>query len=355
MAALLGLVGSGLLVAAGCGGGGEHHAAGGTSEPVEVEIAVAEPSTVPRWTEASGSVRPWVRVAPGTKILGRVERVAVREGDRVAQGDLLAALEKRDLEAAVEQSRAAVAMAEANLENAQAQHRRMEELHGRGSATEKNLEDARAAWRVAGAALEQARAKLAAAEVTLGYAEIRSPVAGWVVSKHVEAGDMAAPGAPLFVVEDLSRVKVVLEVPETEVVGLNAGDAATVRVDVLERSWEATADRVVPSGDRASRTYEVQLVLPNPEGTLKSGMFARARFARGTRQAQAVDRSSLVRRGQLDGLFVVSDDGLARLRWVRVRPLEGDRVEVLSGLSPGERYVLAPPLGLADATPVVAR
>jgi RND family efflux transporter MFP subunit len=341
-------------LATGCGGGHET-AAPDYGEPVAAETAVATIETVPESVQATGTVEPWARVSPGTKILGRIDKVLVREGDRVRAGAVLAVLEKRDLEAAVEQARAAVAMAEANHENAAAQHRRMEMLHERGSVTDKNLEDALAHFRVTAAAQEQANANLAAADVALGYAEICSPVAGWVVAKRAEAGDMAAPGQPVFIVEDLSRVKVTVTVPESDVIGIERGQAARVGVDVLGQTWDAQVDRVIPAGDRMSRTYDVHVVLPNPDGRLKSGMFARAEFPRGERSAMLVPATAVIERGQLQGVHVVDAEDVARLRWVRPGRAIGERVEILSGLDAGERYVVDPPAGFSDGTVVESR
>lgn len=324
---------------------------------VPVEIVTLQPIAVPVGSEYTGSVEPWTRTTPGTKILGRVERVAVRAGDRVAAGALLASLERRDLDAAVAQARAAVAMAEAQRDNAAAMYRRMTELHGRGSATAKNLEDATAGHRVAEAAVEQARANLRAAEVTAGYADVRSPVAGVVVEKRVEAGDMAAPGAPMFTVEDLSRVKIAVQVPEGAVIRIARGDRATAWFDALGGATEAVVDRVVPSADRASRTFVVELVVPNADGRLQSGMFARVRFESGVRDALRVPSAAVVRRGQLEGVFVVGDDARARLRWVQLRPAANaeDGREVLSGLAAGERIVGQAGSGVVDGVPVEAR
>ena len=136
----------------------------------------------------SGSIEPLTQVSPGTKILGRVERMAVREGDRVQRGELLARLESRDLEAAVNQAEANLRMAEARVENARAQRDRMVTLHSSRSVTDKDLEDATTAFRVAEAAVDQAEANTAAARVTLGYAEIRSPLAGWGGRKKRRGG-----------------------------------------------------------------------------------------------------------------------------------------------------------------------
>lgn len=307
---------------------------------------------------ATAAIEPSRRVAPGTKILGRVEAVPVVEGQRVAAGQLLARLESRDLEAAVHQAEAAVAAAEAQLENARAQHDRMVELQARGSATTKNLEDATTGFRMAQAGVEQARANLAAARVNLGYARVVSPLDGWVVSKQIEAGDMVAPGRPLFTVEDLDPVKVVAEVPESEVSGLAPDDPAVVEVSAVGLRREGSVSRIVPAGDARSRTFRCEIVLPNPDGVLKSGMFARVAFEpRGearTREALLVPAGALVRRGQLDGLYVV-EDARARLRWVRTGASRDGEVEVLSGLSAGDRYVVEPTAALVDGVPVEER
>jgi RND family efflux transporter MFP subunit len=344
-----------LTVLAGCGDEPRPVETTDSRPTVAVPVETAKVTEIPGTFEATGSVVPWVRVSPGTKILGRVESAAFRVGDRVRKGRVLVTLEKRDLEAALEQATAAVAMTEAGLERARSQYERMTKLHERGSVTDKMLEDATAGFRVAEASLARARANLAAAEVTVSYAEIATPVSGWVVSKKIEPGDMAAPGAPLFTVEDLSKVKIVLDVAESEVVGLAEGHAVQVRVDVLRESRDAAIDRVVPAGDPVSRTYEVHLVLDNPDGRLKSGMFVRASFTRGSRDAMQVPAAAVVERGQLRGLFIVGDDSRARLRWVRLGKVSADGIEVLSGLEPGERFVSDAVAGLVDGVPVEAR
>jgi len=350
---LLGLA-AGLLA---CGGEPAAAPADAAPAPLPVTVETAAYRPVAGEVVATGTVEPSRRVRPGTKVLGRVDAVPVSEGQRVASGQLLARLESRDLQAAVRQAEAAVAAALAQLENARAQHGRMTELQARGSATAKNLEDATAALRTAEAAVEQAEATAAAAGVTLGYAEVRSPFDGWVVAKEIETGDMVQPGRPLFTVEDLDPVKVVAEVPEAEVQGFSPGDPARVEVAAVGHRAEGALERIVPSGDRQARTFRFEVVLPNPEGLLKSGMFARVTLPRETtREALTVPRTALVRRGQLVGVFVVEpgaeDRPAARLRWVRLGEEAGDQVEVLSGLAPGERYVTAPPPGLEDGAEV---
>lgn len=343
-----------LALLAGCGGAAPPAAPADKRAPVAVPVRVAEAAQVPDFAQATGTVEPLRRVSPGTKLMGRVESVPVREGDRVAAGQVLARLDSRDLAAGVGQAEAGVKMATAQFENAHAMHERIDRLTARGSATAKNLEDATAGLRTTEAGVEQAKANLAAAKVMLGYAEVRSPIAGVVTAKRIEAGDMAAPGMPLFTVEDLSRAKIAVRVPESDVVGLTAGGPAKIRIDVLGEDRDATIDRVIPAGDPMSRTFEVQLLLDNRDGRIQSGMFARARFPKATRTALSVPKGAVVARGELTGVFVVEADGVARLRWIRAGREDGGQVEVLSGLAAGERFVAEPPPGFADGTPVTS-
>jgi RND family efflux transporter MFP subunit len=345
------LVAAALLLPA-CGR--KHEAAAPPAQPAAVSapVAVAELAAAPATIEVTGTVEPIERVSPGTKLMGRVEKVLVGEGDAVRKGQVLARLESRDLAASVEQAKAGVAMAEAQLANAEAMHKRMTALAERGSATAKNLEDATAGYNMARAGLQQAQANLSAARVMLDYAVITTPISGFVTAKRIEAGDMAAPGMPLFTIDDLSRSKIVAAVPEAQVVGLAEGGPATVKIDALETPVTAAIQRIVPAGDPMSRTFAVQLLLDNPGVAIKPGMYARVWFPAGTAQSLTVPLAAVVTRGQLQGLWVLDGQGNARLRWVRLGAVSGDRVEVLSGLAAGERYITAPPAGIVDGAPV---
>jgi RND family efflux transporter MFP subunit len=353
---IAGLFLAGFGAMAGCGGDRKAHPAAQDSSPtVAAQTAVAEWSSLFVRLDVTGSAAPYRRVSPGTKLLGRIIRVPVQEGDRVTKGQVLAELESRDLAAGVDQAKAALAMAKANRSNARAQFDRMADLHARGSVTDKNLEDAEAGIRVADAAVAQAMAAQEAAEVTFSYAAVRSPLTGWVTKRMVEAGDMAAPGQPMFVLEDLSKIKVNLQVPERHVVGISKTSAVEIVFDVLEESFDAVVDNVVPSADSTSRTYQVQVILDNRSGVIKAGMFARATFEGEPRQALVVQASSVISRGQLTGLFILNDADVARLRWVRTGPVSERGIEILSGLNAGERYVSDPPPALVDGARVEAK
>ena len=336
-------------------GGAPRSAAAERPAAVAAPVAVAALAETPEFASATGEVAPYERANPGTKLLGRVERVFAREGDAVRAGQTLAALDAADVRAQVGLADAAVASAQAQYDNAAAMYRRIQTLAARGSATAKNLEDAAAGNAMAAAGLAQAQAGAAAARATLAYAEVKAPISGLVSAKRIEVGDMAAPGAPLFTIDDVSRVKVLAELAEADLAGVVPGAPARARIDALGREFAATVDRVSPAGDPRSRTFEVQIVVDNKDGALRPGMYARALFPKAPRKALFVPKSALTTRGELVGLYALDDEGAARLRWVRVGREDGDKVEVLCGLAAGERYVAAPPAELVDGAPVAAR
>ena len=163
----------------------------------------------------------------------------------------------------------------------------------------------------------------------------------------------AAPGMPLFVVEDVTQVKIEARVPESAVGALALGDA--VDVEVQGERHEAHISELLPAADPRSRTFTVRALLPNPAGRLRSGMFARLRLPGESRQVAWVAEAAVVRRGPLTGVFVVDDGNIARLRWITLGRLVDSRYEVLTGLDAGERIVARPAPELEDGRAGVVR
>jgi len=229
----------------------------------------------------------------------------------------------------------------------------MERLHARDAATQKNVDDAVAGYEAAVANLRAAEEGVKAAEVYLAYSEVTAPFDGVVADRMIEVGDLAAPGRPLFVVENVSRVKVEAQIPESAAAGLAVGDP--VEVLVLGQTREARLGEILPGADPRSRTFTVRALLDNGDGLLRSGMFARLRLGGAEQTVIAVPETSIVRRGPLTGLFVAAEDGTARLRWVTLGRSRNGDVEVLTGLRAGESVLAQPSPELEDGYPVEVR
>lgn len=322
-------------------------------EPVADQPALAAPVAPAgevAWTrdlEVSAGVQPFRRATPGTVLMGRVERILLREGDMAKSGETLARIESRDVSARLAQAEAAVTAARAQEENARLMKERMERLYEKQAATKKNLDDATAGYEAAAAGLRAAEEGVKAARVYVGYSLVTAPFAGVITERHIEVGDMAAPGMPLFVIEDTSRMKVEAAVPESIVPRLSPGLPVEVEVSGAGRR-DGTIREVLPAGDPRSRTFTVRVVLDNPDGALRSGAFARLTLRGEETTVLAVPETALVSRGPLTGVFVVGGDGRVRLRWITIGERRDGHAEVLTGLDTGERIVTQPPPGLED-------
>jgi len=143
-------------------------------------------------------------------------------------------------------------------------------------------------------------------------------------------------------------------VGEKDISGLAAGDPVTVEISSLEGAvYQIELARVIPTANPGSRTYDVEAYLDNPDGRLKSGMFARMTIPVGTRQAVLVPRAAVINRGQLTGVWIVGEGNITALRWIRLGHLQGNLVEVLSGLDGEETIVLSSGQPLREGDRVV--
>lgn len=323
------LPGAALLLAAACG-----------SEPPAEALPAGPVTEVPAYRlgtgagtasyEAAGSVRAIRRAELATRLMGTVQSVRVRAGDRVTAGQVLLTLDAGSPEAGLAQARAGLDLATRSL-------RRVERLYADSAVPASQLDAARAAH-------AQAEAQARAAEVEVGYGGLRAPFAGVVVARMADPGDLAAPGQPLLVIEDTGAMEIVVGVPDDLLGSIKPGQAVPVRLGSAERRVPARVVTIVPVADPASRTLEVRLTAPAP---LTSGTSAIAEFPLASTEGLRVREASVLRRGQLTGVFLLMPDSTARLRWVRLGRTDGGMVEVLAGLTDGD-LVAARPESLVD-------
>jgi RND family efflux transporter MFP subunit len=308
---------------------------------VSVETATVEATAVTELSRYSGTVRGAQRVPLSTKMMGTVTQLDVEEGDRVQKGEVLVRVRSQNVQAQKRQVQARLQEARAALENAETNFERIRALYEQESATEKEFDDARTAYERAQARVEALESQLDEIEDTLAYATVTSPIDGYVVEKRSEEGALAAPGRPLLVVETIDEMKAVVQVPEADINRFSVGDSVTVEVGAAgDERRTGVVTQVNPAGNYASRQFSVQVRLGRAgDPALKSGMYAQVLLPTDETRALTVPASALVEQGQLTGLYTVKD-GTVLLRWVRTGKHYGDRIEILSGLSEGERYVV---------------
>jgi RND family efflux transporter MFP subunit len=313
------------LSLAGCSPGDEPvPPAASTPAPAVVQGSVVEVglAPLPIRVEVTGQVAAASQATLSSKIQGTVQELPVREGSAVSKGQVLVRLDSRDLETNL-------ARAEAELENARSTLNRIEHLLAQDAATKQEVDDARRTFKVAEAGRR-------AAQVQLSYTVIKAPFDGVVTEKKVEVGELASPGQPLLKLEDPRRLRLETTVAEGDLKAIQRGAKMPVTIDALGPTpLQGTVAQILPTGDPATHTFLVKIDLPPAPG-LKTGMFGRMQFEKGTSQTMVLPKSAVIERGQLTGVYVVGGDRIARLRWVKVGRRFEDRLEILSGLNVGE-------------------
>ena len=370
-----------VLLLTSCGSEPTRRAAQTQTPPVVVQTTAVSTEEWPASYEATGTVRARTTTTISSKVMGYVQQVNVQVGDHVREGQPLITLEVRDLDVSVrraEASRAevesaipelenATAVAKANLDLAQATFKRMEELAAKKSISNQEFDEASARLKAAQANYEMTRSRrtqlnskmaqvdqeVRAAGIMRDYAKLAAPFSGVVITKTVEPGNLATPGAPLLTIEQDGLYRLEASVDESKLATVRVGQAVEAVIEASDRKVNARVSEIVPSVDSASRSYIVKLDLPSmPQ--LRTGMFGRAIFPLGMEKVVAIPIAALMDRGQLQSVFVV-EDGVVRTRLVTTGRRTKDGVEVLSGLNAGEKLVVPLPQGLQDGARVEVR
>jgi RND family efflux transporter MFP subunit len=328
-----------VLALAGCTGERPVRVANEVAPRRPVTLAEAQLVTRMRGDDVMGTVRARNVAGISSSVMGHVSALKVTLGSEVRAGALLAQLSADEIDAKLGQARATFTQAELELTRAH---------QLKASQTIPGAQDD-----VAEARFHVAKEALAEAQVMRGYTVLRAPFAGVVTAKLCEVGDLALPGKPLLVLESTGAPRFEALVPEASAQGLRQGQALAVHIDSLPGPVEGVLSELSPSADPVSRTVLVKLDLPARVG-LRPGMFGRLALPGQSHQALLVPRDALVRRGQLELVFVV-EDARARLRIVRSGRVSDDQVELLSGLQAGERVIVSTPSQLQDGQPVEVR
>lgn len=322
-----------LLVACGRGPATGSVAAGASPATVLVKsIVVTDTVTTP------GTVVGSEHAELASRAGGRVTRVAVNAGERVARGQLLLEVDPSASEAQVAQAQAQAATARADADQAARDFARYQALYKEKAVSLHEFEEMRDRREVTAAAAAAAATALGAARTALGYAVIRAPFAGVVAAKNVRAGDFAAPGAPLIVL-DGGTPEIETRVGEALLASVHLGEDVAVTVD--GQQYPARVIERVSAADPVTRTHLVKLALA-ADTSLASGTYASVAFPLATRPALVVPTSAVLERAGLAGVFVVNAEGFAAYRLVRTGALHGSDTEILAGLALGERVVAAP-------------
>ena len=310
----------------------------GTPAPTaSIQAVVTEVQTVqvPLRVEVTGQVTALVQATLSSQVQSTVDKLLVREGTVVKKGQTLVVLDSRDL-------REELARAKAESENARAHLDRMKQLYGEEAVSKQEKENADRTFKVAEASRRAALTKVS-------YTVVTAPFDGVITEKKIEVGEIASPGQPLLKMEDPQRLRLEATVAEGDLQALSRGATIPVMIDALgSKTLSGMVAQILPTGDPATHTFLVKVELPPTPG-LKTGMFGRMLVDKGTGQTLVVPRAAVIERGELTGLYIVGPDSLARLRWVKLGRTVGESIEILSGVTAGERLLANASTGIEGA------
>lgn len=326
------------------------YAQGGVQVPT-VQIGARAVST---GYEIDGVIEPVRQSVISAQASGRVVKLLVKMGDRVKAGQVLATIDDRETAVGVQRSQAQVAQSEAELRNAQVNLERTRNLQSQGFMSKAALDVAETQFKAAQAGHDQAAAGARQSALSQGYTRVTAPYDGWVLQTHVEAGDLAVPGKPVVTVYAPLPLRAVVQVPASLADSTrNAKDIQVQLVDANGQSqWVTPVKRsAMPAADPVSQTVEWRLDLSSQAAQNQlPGQQVRVRFVGGQANRMVVPAAAVLRRGELTAVYVASERGFV-LRAVRVGADHGaDGVEIVAGLTAGERVALDPvKAGLAGA------
>lgn len=311
---------------------------------IQVKTNQVAANGVSQFLSVSGKIQAVNSADLSTKMMGHVNKVHVNVGDKVKKGQLLVSINNADLQAKRAQVNASITEATAAFNNAQKDYNRFKSLFADKSASQKEMDDITANYEMAKARLEVVNQMKNEINAQFSYSNITAPFNGVITSKSIKKGDMANPGMSLISIETPKHFEMIAMVPETEISQIKNGNEVAVLVKSLNKTIQGKVSEVSTSAKHTGGQYLVKIALEKTDANILSGMFASVQFPveRNTKtNVVLIPWDAIVTQGQLSGVYTVSQSNTALLRWLRLGKTYGNQVEVLSGLSADESYIVS--------------
>ena len=294
--------------------------------PVSVTTVTIEPKTIDTMVSAVGVLSSKNTSVLSSKVMGRVVVLTVNEGDYVSQGKLLLKIESGEISAQEYQAQAA-------YNNTKLQFDRIKRLFDEEAATQMEMDQATLA-------LESAKASLNAAKAMTSYTFITAPIAGQVMEKRINLGEMALPGQPVLKIEDNKNLRLEATIKEQDIRFVQPGKPVTVQIDALPgKEIKARIAQVVPAADIRTHSFIVKIDIP-ADKNLITGMFGKAFFSTGKREVILVPKRAIVNMSGITGAYIVSSEVTAVFQMIQLGEMHGDSVEAVTGLKAGDKVIV---------------
>jgi RND family efflux transporter MFP subunit len=314
--------------------------------PVAFETLEVAVESAPRERAWDGVVEAVNQATLSAQTAGRVLELPFDVNDYVEAGQVVVRFTDVEQVSASRRAAAALSAAQADAAEAELSYRRTEELVGKQLLARASLDQARARRDATRAALESARAGVSEAGEQVDYTVIKAPYSGIVTERLVEVGESVRPGQPLMSGISLDRLRINVEVPQSDIQAIREHGAATVILPDGRRI-EASGVVIFPYADPKTHSFRIRVELPEASTGLQPGMTVKTAFKTGDASRILLPASALVSRSEVTAVYVVDASQRVSLRQVRLGQRFGERVEVLAGLSAGERVAADPLAALA--------
>lgn len=351
---------SAIVILGSCSGGGEKKINESTEKPVSVTVGTAQTGSRDALL-ASGQVEARQTANISTRVMGRITNILVKVGDPVAKGQLLATISDEDIRAKRSQTEAMIAEAEAAFASAQKDYDRFNNLYKEQSATVRELDNVTLQFNAAKAHVEAARQMRSEVNASLAYSSLTAPFSGTVTQKMAETGNLANPGMPILSIEQSGILQVSASISESDISYVHLGDSAVMEIKSTGKIFSGKIIQLNPSSQFTGGQYIVKISIPESDKKdVLAGMYVNVSIpvtGKPDRQTDAVlvPASALIHRDELTGIYTLSSNKTALLRWVRLGKTYGDMVEVISGLSKDESFILSAESKLYNGAPVIVK
>jgi len=305
---------------------------------VQVQDIVKKP--LRPFIESIGTLNPCEEVTVSAEVEGVMKSVRVDEGTQISKGMLLASIDDSDYGLEVKRAEAALRQAEATLENTKLEFKRKEALFKEELVTKQQYDDVVTRLSLTEAEVERAKASLSLARLKFSKTKITSPIACVVKEKRVSAGDFVKNGTSLFVIIQPNPIKLRFTIPEKDVGKIKISQDVLLKVDGLPGSeFKGKVSIIYPHVEEKTRTLMVEALVPNNNGVLKPGLFAKViLYTGGEKDTIVVPVTSLLYEAEKVKVFVVEGDR-AKEREVKLGSKYGEMMEIVEGIKEGEKVV----------------
>jgi RND family efflux transporter MFP subunit len=307
---------------------------------VSVKVETVKIEEVSLDFSANGNFAPLQELSFSAEKSGRVVRVLVDEGDRVRIGQTLAIVRSEQISADLQ-------TAQASYQNALTDYGRFENAYKTGGVTKQQVDQAKLN-------LVTSKSRLQQAKVNIGDTNIKATINGIVNKKYIEPGSVLGAATQMFDIVNVSKLKLKVNVNESQVAGLQVGNSISVTASVYpDAKFSGKITFIAPKAD-ASLNFPVEIeIANNATNDLKAGMYGTAEFSasKAKQSLMIVPRNAFVGSVSSNEIFVI-ENGTAKLKTVTAGRILGDKVEILNGLSEGETVIVTGQINLQDGSKV---